>query len=243
MEVVEEKGMKKQGFFESIFQGFQFIFSQKSLTLLMIFFALLNFLFNLTSVLIEPLSLSIGNSISLSIVKVCSGIGLMVGSFFVTIIKTKVSYSKGIKYAAFIAGFALTVMGIRNSILCIAIGRILFCFVGPIANTLAGTLWLLRTPKELQGRVVASRLMVVRSIMPLSYLMVGPLVDYVLPSWLRKDTTLTQLIDRTFGLELFNYRIIFLFSGVIIMIASYLFFAMNALKTIGDFDNKSGQIE
>lgn len=243
IEEVEEKGIKKQSFFERISQGFQFIFSQKSLTLLMIFFALLNFLFNLTSVLIEPLSLSIGNSIALGLVKVSSGIGLMAGSFFITLIKTKVPYSKGIKYAVLIAGFALVVMGIRNSIICIAIGRIIFCFVVPIANTLAGTLWLLRTPKELQGRVFASRMMVVRSIMPLSYLMVGPLVDYVLPSWIHKDTSLTQLIDRTLGLELFNYRIIFLFSGVIIMVASYLFFAMNALKTIGDFDNNSCQIE
>ncbi len=43
-------------------------------------------------------------------------------------------------------------------------GEFLFLFVSPIVNIIAGTLWILKTPKELQGRVYAARSMVARLV-------------------------------------------------------------------------------
>jgi len=212
--------------------GFRFIFSQKGLTLLMIFFCLLNFLFNLSGTLIEPLSLSLGNSIYLGIIKTCGGIGLLVGSLYVTFKIFKISYSKGIFLSAAIAGIALVIMGLKDSILNLALGRLLFCFVAPISNTMAGTLWLSKTPSELQGRVYAARQMVVKCIMPFSFILAGPLADKVIPGWLANGTGMAGMIGDLFGGDVLNYRILFIITGFIVLLSSFLIYMFKEFRKL-----------
>lgn len=214
--------------------GFRFIFSQKGLTLLMIFFALLNFLFNLSGALIEPLSLSIGNSVQLGFVKMCGGVGMMFGSLFITLKTLKVSYGKGILLSALGAGIALIVMGVKDSIYAIAIGRLLLSFVSPISSILAGTLWILKTPKDLQGRVYSARIMVVRCIMPISYLLVGPLVDQWLPSLLKSQNTTAAGLIGILGFNSLNYRLVFVMAGIIVILCTITFFSNKSLRQIGE---------
>lgn len=222
---------EKRKITSEISAGFRFIFSQKGLTMLMVLFALLNFLFNLAGVLIEPLSLSAGNSIQLGIIKTCGGVGLLLGSLFITLKSVKVSYSKGILMSAAAAGFALMVMGLRNSIFTIAIGRLFFSFVTPITNTMAGTLWILKTPKELQGRVYSARIMVVRCIMPISYLLAGPLVDQWIPLLLKKRNPAQGI--GILGMGSLNYRLVFVSAGFLVILCTVCFFSNRSLQFLG----------
>lgn len=225
-DTVKESGQLK------ISAGFRFIFSQKGLTLLMILFALLNFLFNLSSVLIEPLSLSLGNSVHLGVVKTCGGLGLLGGSLFITLKKLKMSYSKVILFSVIIEGAALIIMGFHSSFSNIAVGRLLFCFFIPIANTIAGTLWISKTPKELQGRVYSARIMVVKCIIPFSYLLVGPLTDKIIPMWLSSGDLMTRNLFNMFGNEVLNYRIVFILTGFIVLLCAFLFYSFRDFRKL-----------
>ena len=76
----------------------------------------------------------------------------------------------------------------------------------------AGTLWMQETPRILQGRVFASRSMIARCFVPLSYVVVGPLVDIVLPKLLQSNL---GLIINVVGTQALEYRLVFCGAGVL----------------------------
>ena len=68
------------------------------------------------------------------------------------------------------------------------------------------------TPRILQGRVFASRSMIARCFVPLSYVVVGPLVDIVLPKLLQSNL---GLIINVVGTQALEYRLVFCGAGVL----------------------------
>lgn len=219
-------------FFENILAGFQFIFSQRGLTLLMIFYAMFNFPLNVSDSLTEPLVLSLGNSFDMGLVKMAGGIGIFLGSLFITGKGMKYSYSKSIFISAVVTGVSICVIGIRNNIYFIMLGEFVFLFIIPIVNTLAGTLWILKTPKELQGRVYAARGMVVKSIIPLSYLLVGPMADRWIPMFLEKHPNACKGIQIVLKEGNLNYRLVYVLAGMTAIILALLFFSQKDLRKL-----------
>ncbi len=221
-----------ENIFENILAGFQFIFSARGLTLLMIFFAFFNFFLNVSDSLTEPLVLSLGNSFDMGLVKMAGGIGIFLGSLFITGKGIKYSYSRSIFIAAIVTGTSICVMGIRNHIGFIILGEFVFLFVTPIVNTLAGTLWILKTPKELQGRVYAARSMVAKGIIPLSYLLVGPLADSWIPKFLQNYPNACNVIQIVLGDGNLNYRLVYVAAGMTAIIFAMLFFSQKELRQL-----------
>ena len=105
-------------------------------------------------------------------------------------------------------------------------------FVTPIVNTLAGTLWIIKTPKELQGRVYAARSMVTRCIIPFSYLLAGPMADRWIPMFLQKYPNACRVIQITLNEGNLNYRLVFMMAGMAAMIAALLFFSKKDLRRL-----------
>lgn len=229
---LDRKKKQHENIFTNILEGFQFIFSQRGLTLLMIFFAMFNFPLNVSDSLTEPLVLSLGNSFDMGLVKMAGGMGIFLGSLFVTKKGMKYSYSRSIFISAMTTGASLCVIGIRNNMYSIILGEFVFLFVIPIVNTLAGTLWILKTPKELQGRVYAARSMVVKGSIPLSYLLVGPMADRWIPMFLQKHPhvcTVTQIVLKEGNL---NYRLVYMLAGMTAIILAVFFCSQKDLREL-----------
>lgn len=209
---MDNENQKKRNTKREILLGFKFIFSQGSLRVLLIYFTILNFTFNLATSLIEPFGLTLGNTFDLGIIKACGGFGILCGSLVVTFSK-KIHFTyKTIVIGGLVAGIALQLMGFTHIACIVAIGRFSFSFVTPILNTVAGTLWMQETPRILQGRVFASRSMIARCFVPLSYVVVGPLVDIVLPKLLQSNL---GLIINVVGTQALEYRLVFCGAGVL----------------------------
>ena len=209
---MDNENQKKRNTKREILLGFKFIFSQGSLRVLLIYFTILNFTFNLATSLIEPFGLTLGNTFDLGIIKACGGFGILCGSLVVTFSK-KIHFTyKTIVIGGLVAGIALQLMGFTHITCIVAIGRFSFSFVTPILNTVAGTLWMQETPRILQGRVFASRSMIARCFVPLSYVVVGPLVDIVLPKLLQSNL---GLIINVVGTQALEYRLVFCGAGVL----------------------------
>lgn len=221
-----------ENIFANILEGFRFIFSQRGLTLLMIFFAMFNFPLNISDSLMEPLVLSLGSSFDMGLVKMAGGIGILLGSLFITHKAMQYSYSKSIFISAMTTGAALCVIGIRNHMYSIILGEFVFLFVIPIVNTLAGTLWIIKTPKELQGRVYAARSMVVKGSIPFSYLLVGPMADRWIPLFLQKHPhiyAVTQIVLKEGNL---NYRLVYMLAGMMAIILAVFFCSQKDLREL-----------
>ena len=104
------------------------IFSQGSLRVLLIYFTILNFTFNLATSLIEPFGLTLGNTFDLGIIKACGGFGILCGSLVVTFSK-KIHFTyKTIVIGGLVAGIALQLMGFTHITCIVAIGRFSFSF-------------------------------------------------------------------------------------------------------------------
>lgn len=225
IQVVKEKE-------KELWKGFQFIFTQKSLLLLLVYFTILNFLFNISTALIEPFSLSVGSTISLGFIKACGGIGILCGGLFASFYKFKQETYKIICIGILWEGIAVLLMGSTNVIFLIGGGRLLFSLVIPVTNTIAGTLWLEKTPQELQGRVYAARAMIAKLLIPVSYLLVGPLVDRLIPNLIDRRSIL--IIRKILGMNAIQYRIVFLVIGVLVIILTL---GINSSKTFRKLDD------
>lgn len=213
--------------------GFLFIFKQRGLTLLLCFFAIFNFLMNIASSLTEPLALSISGSVGMGMVQMAAGIGIFLGSIYVTKRDIKLTYSSAIFCSACVAGLALLITGMGNYVIYMIIGQFLLLFVTPIVNTMAGTLWIIKTPTELQGRVYAARSMVSKCIVPVAYFIIGPVTDHLVPRFLKSEHALAIMLRNVLGRENLNFRCMYLLAGFIAIICALLFFSRSSLRNLG----------
>lgn len=198
----------------------------------MIFYAMFNFPLNVSDSLTEPLVLSLGSSFDMGLVKMAGGMGIFLGSLFITKKGLKCSYSRSIFLSAMVTGVALCVIGIRNNIYTIILGEFVFLFIIPIVNTMAGTLWILKTPKELQGRVYAARGMVVKGTIPLSYLLVGPMADRWIPMFLQKHPDACKAVQTVLKEGNLNYRLVYVIAGLTAIVLALLFFSQKELRRL-----------
>lgn len=209
---------------KEIWEGFSFILSNRSLLSLLIYFTFLNFLFNISTSLLEPLGLTIGNSVQLGVIKACGGIGVLCGSLFATTYNFHVPFYKVILTGGLLAGVALVFTVSMPNFICVALGRLIFSSIVPVMSTLTGTLWMKKTPQDLQGRVFATKAMILRCFMPLSYLVVGPLVDSWLPHlFTYASFTVTNLLV---------YRFVFLCVGVCVILLTLIVSGNKAFKRL-----------
>lgn len=219
-------------FLHDLNDGFKFIFGIRGFTILVVLFAIVNFLNNLAVVLITPLVISIGNSTQLGIVQAFGGIGMLAGSLIATFRKSDKPRIMAVKWYILAASVFLIVMGLRASFMVISLSRMLFLLFIPLANVAAGTVWQLKTPKELQGRVYTARSMIIRSIMPIAYLIVGPITDTGFKNLFAMHSGIIAGIRNVLGANALNYRVVFILCGLTLLIVTYTVFRGKALSDI-----------
>lgn len=233
-EIREKEDMKKVPLRKKVMEGYSFIFQRKGLLALLIFFAVVNFFLNISMVLLTPLVLSFNGTIALGSVQMAGGAGMLIGSLVATVTKKQKHLMRNIYIAILFAALNLIVMGARESVFLIGLGRFLFLFAVPIANTSAVVLWQLKGPTYLQGRLFAARQMMVRAVVPLAYLLVGPLVD-----GLQLNGAGSVILGEGIGA---TYRLIMMVSGMIlsIMTVTLLMYKpmRNLEKELPDYEEK-----
>lgn len=89
-----------------------------------------------------------------------------------------------------------------------------------------------KTPQELQGRVYAARAMIAKSLIPVSYLLVGPLVDVWMPEWIHSKKSF--LPGEIFGMEAIEYRSVFMIISVVVIVVTLGISMSKTLKKLDD---------
>jgi hypothetical protein len=105
----------------------------------------------------------------------------------------------GVAVGDMLTGLFVALMGISPSFIVIALGGFLIGISGPIANGSNQALWQSKVAADVQGRVFAGRRLIAFSIIPLAYLLAGPLADQVfrpalMPGGALADTVIGKLI-------------------------------------------------
>jgi MFS family permease len=190
---VEEVHGEKKTVAADFAKGWKFVSTRSGLLGLLLYYAMVNFLLNFASVLNVPMILAVHSAAVLGTIQTVMGVGMLAGGILMSTWggpKTK-RIPKVIGIIAF-ATFGLVIAGLRSNPLFPGAGYFILLFFVPIASGTSMAIWQSKVPPEMQGRVFSVRSMISQSMMPLAYLISGPLADYVFEPLLRDGGALAN---------------------------------------------------
>ncbi len=174
----EAEEEKKSVWTDALF-GWNYLRLRPGLFGLLWYFAMVNFFLNVSGVMMGPLILSFGTPTELGIVQTVFGVSMLIGSLIMSAWggpQRRVRLLFG-TIALAISGMLVT--GLRPNLWFIASGAFILMFFVPIASSLSQAIFQTKIAPDVQGRVFAIRRMISQSIMPIAFLISGPLADGV----------------------------------------------------------------
>jgi MFS family permease len=166
---------------------------------LLILFAAMNFLINITYALYNPLILGLTSADVLGYLNSVAGLGMLVGTILMSVWGGPKRRIYAIFAAEMVLGVATFLFGLRLSVLAMAINNFFFMLAMPITNGCSQAIWQTKVAPEIQGRVFATRRMIAYSIIPVAYAVAGPLAEQLFEPWMAPDGLLATSAGRLFG--------------------------------------------
>lgn len=180
-------------------QGLNFIRERKGLWHLLCFVASLNLAWSFCILLVTPLVLSFADVQALGWVQTISGLGMLGGGIFMSVWGGPKRRVHGVLGFALLSAFVLPLAALPANVPLVAIASAVFLFSAPPLSSSAQTIWQLKVPPRIQGRVFAMRRVISLSAMPIAGLVAGPLADDVLGPCLMPGGILEKSVGRYIG--------------------------------------------
>lgn len=180
--------------------GLRYLLERRGLFYLLLFFSVVNFFMNFAMVLLGPLVLSTFSASAFGAVQTVSGVGMMLGSILMSAWGgPKRRIAPLIGFTA-VAALGLIIAGIRPSIWLIGAGLFIMLAAVPFGSSLSQVIFQMKVEPEVQGRVFSMRGMVSRSMMPLAFVLAGPLADQIFEPLMQPDGLLgASLVGQLLG--------------------------------------------
>ena len=226
----EERSMLKDALF-----GWYYLVERRPLLVMLLYYAVVNFLLGMSSVLITPLVLSFNAASVLGIVNTVGSAGMLVGSLLMSAWGGPRRKMNGVY--AFIALFSLgyLIIGLWESAIAIALGMFVLLFSVPIAAGSSQVIWMSKVQPELQGRVFAIRSMIATAISPLAYLIAGPLADGVFGPLMSEGGALAGTVGGVIGVgQARGIGVIFILCGFLMLLVTAAAYAYPRLRLVED---------
>lgn len=179
--------------------GWSYVTSRPGLLALLIFFAAVNFLGGFILVLTTPLVLSFASPSVLGTVLSIGGSGMLVGGMLMSAWGGPKRRMHGVLGFQVLTAACFVLAGWRSSPELITVAAFFFFFSLPFVNGSSQAIWQSKISPEVQGRVFAVRRMIAWSCVPLSYLVAGPLADYVFEPLMVADGPLAGTVGQLIG--------------------------------------------
>jgi MFS family permease len=159
--------------------GWNYLQARPGLFGLLWYFAMVNFLLNWSGVLIGPMILARFPASTLGMVQMVVGLGMLAGGILSSVWAGPKRRIPVVIGCIGLAMLGMIVAGLRPSPYFAAGGLFWLMIFIPLASVSSQTVFQSKVPPELQGRVFSIRSTISRSVMPVSYLIAGPLADRV----------------------------------------------------------------
>lgn len=180
-------------------QGWTYVLARRGLLGLLLFFTAVNFSVAFAEVLLPPLVLDSSSPTLLGTVLATGGAGLVVSSLVVSTGFRPRRRVWGILCGGALLGMSMMVIGLTSTWPVLLIGTFLQMFWVPLINAWSRTIWQLKVPADLQGRVMATRMTVAWSSTPIAFACAGPLADRVFKPLLVDGGPLTSSVGQVLG--------------------------------------------
>ena len=228
---------KAEPIWSQSFAGWSYIVKHPSLLALMGYFAVFSFLTAMVNPLIPPLILAFSTPQILGGILSAAGIGLLLGSLILTAWGSSKRLTTKMLVFGGILGCGLVVMGLRQNIWLIGAGAFCAHFSFPFVNGLGLVLWQKTVQSELQGRIFATRKMVMALVQPLGLLSAGLLADRIFEPLFNSSTTSTTNLKIWWGMVPGRgVGLIFVLIGIMMVIASL---ATKNFTPLGEIEDRN----
>ena len=190
----EQRSIKRE-----VAEGWSYVKNRPGLLSLLIYFAFVNFFLGVEVVLLAPLVLNFSSIASVGLTLSVASSGFLIASLVTAVWGTPKNHVKvifGFGLLFILSGMAI---GLRPSLPLVITAAFFMNFALPFMNAATQAIWLRKTPVAIQGRVFAARRLAVLSVMPLSFLIAGPLGEKVFEPLLDQDSPLQRYLRLLVG--------------------------------------------
>ena len=170
---------ERPGLWSEAAYGWRYIRQRPGLVSLLLYFAMLNLVIPMATVLTTPLVLSFATAAHLGLVLSLGSAGLVAGSVAMTAWGGPRRRMLGILGFAPVASLGMLLAGLRPAVATVAAGLFVVYAVLPLINGSSQAIWQSKVEPGVQGRVFATRRMVAQMTGPLAYFLAGPLAERV----------------------------------------------------------------
>ncbi len=174
-----ESAPEKTSLWNDLTFGWRYISARPGLKGLLLFFAVVNFLWGMVGALITPMILGWTSSDELGLIIAVAGAGMFAGSLLMSVWGGPQRRINGVLNFELLSGICFMLMGLRPSFWPVAAGAFGAHVTIAVVFGSNQAIWQSKVAPEVQGRVFATQQMVARAAAPLAYLLAGPLADRV----------------------------------------------------------------
>jgi MFS transporter, DHA3 family, macrolide efflux protein len=227
---------EKSSMWTDVLVGWRYLTARAGLVGMLIYFALVNFLLNLSAVLGSPLILNFAKADAYGLVQSVAGLGMLVGSIAMSTWGGPKRKMYGVYSFIGLMGAAMIVIGLKPSVPVIAVGYFIFLFALPMGSGSSRAIWQAKVEPKVQGRVFATRSMISTSMVPLAFLIAGPLADKVFGPLMIEggalaDTVAGQMLGVGAGR---GVGLIFVIAGAMLLVVTAVAYAYPRMRLVED---------
>jgi MFS family permease len=189
----------EEPFRSSITGGWRFIVRRRPLLIMIGYFMVVNFFTAIMWVSIAPMVLPLAGAAALGVVTAVGWAGAVLGGL--AIVPWGGTRRRTIGMVGFVvgSGLGMVLMGVQASLAVIAIGLGVRLASMAVVNAHWLALIQVKVGHELQGRVLATNMMLVLVMQPLGFLAAGPLADNVLGPLVSDGGALAGTVGQVIG--------------------------------------------
>ncbi len=168
--------------------GFRYLWARQPLFMLVLTATAVNFFLNMVGVLITPYVLSLtGSEATLGVLLSLFSAGALVGGVIMSVWGGTRPRTHTIFPGTLFTGLMFAGLGIARSPLTLGAAAFVMMIPLPIVNASFDAILQIKVPPDLQGRVFAAVMQLSMLLMPVAYLLSGPLADGVFEPAVHSD--------------------------------------------------------
>jgi len=247
--VDEKEDNPPSSFWRETLYGWTYLTEHPGLLIIMILFAIYQFLVGFVSILSFPLILSLTTPTGLGQIVFVSGIGMLVGAMVMSTWKNSwQNLIRPVLITMSLSGVCIAIAGLRPSIIQIAIATLFFFLITPFISGSVQVILQTKVAESVQGRVFALTGAIWVTAVPLSAIIAGPLADYVFEPLMSFDgpwsgLLLGQIIGSGPGRGI---GLLFVIIGCFILVTALISSQYPAIRdlevNVPDFESSAGKV-
>jgi MFS family permease len=197
---VTEAGLAGRGsLLQEAIYGWKYIIARRGLLGLLMVFAAINFLSSLWNPLLPPMVLEMSSPQALGYLGSVVGAGMLIGTLVMSAWGGPRRRIHGVLGFMIISGVFQALLGLRPSLALMAAAGFGAMLTLPIINGSSQAIWQSKVAPDVQGRVFSVRRMIAWSMIPLAYIVAGPLADRVFNPLLVEGGALASSVGQIIG--------------------------------------------